>query len=385
MQESASLTSSSPDKTWTETRRGRIVIMASMLGLFVLVFWMAMKSRQMLASRAGLVVDEQYLSFGEVWETEQLDLDLPITNTTKRAIDVTGFLLSCECLEIQPDSLTIPPGETRICHLKLNLLARQDQNIAAATDFAKGGPATTRAYKRVNVKIVPVTAGSTSWQQGWVIHGSVRQMVSFKPAQVSFTESLVKGMRYPSAAVKVAVKVPVENVIVDCDPHMAKFSLERLENSLTEYILRIAPKEELPIGLFAFPIRLRVITGKGETLQSRSLFVRGEVVEDVQAIPSRLYLGSHAIGKAVSETVLLRSNSGSNFEVDGIENENPDVTIKPSGDYRSGGKSFRIVQIITGSGWHQRKVQFIIQHGPGERSQKIKVPLQWSFYVMGKP
>ena len=68
MKESESMASSSPSKPWSETRKGRIVVLTGVAALFVVVFSVAMRSRRMLSEPVPLVVDERYLSFGEVWE-----------------------------------------------------------------------------------------------------------------------------------------------------------------------------------------------------------------------------------------------------------------------------------------------------------------------------
>jgi len=113
MAESENMAISSPSKPWSETRNGRITVAASMVGLFVLVFWLAIRSRQMLTPMPALVVEEQYLSFGEVWEDPAFVWTLPIRNATHEDIEVINFITDCTCGKIEPRSLKIPAQGTR--------------------------------------------------------------------------------------------------------------------------------------------------------------------------------------------------------------------------------------------------------------------------------
>src|SRR5438874_974541 len=92
-------------KTRSPTRGRRKYVLLGLLGLFALVLWLTMKSRQMLAPNPPLVVDEEHLSFGETWEASAFSWTLPIHNTSDDDIDVAEFAVNCVCARIDPPSL----------------------------------------------------------------------------------------------------------------------------------------------------------------------------------------------------------------------------------------------------------------------------------------
>src|SRR5579871_3793323 len=170
----------SPSKAWSETRKGRIAVLAALIGLFVLVFWLAMKSRQLLASEPpSLVVDDGYLWFGEVWEDPEFVWKLPIRNTTDREIHIPGFDASCSCLKIEPSSVLIPAGATEEVRLILNLVKAQRQGNPDGRDFT--------------VAIHPKISRRAASQRAWVVHGIVKTPFSIHPPVVDFEESLTRG------------------------------------------------------------------------------------------------------------------------------------------------------------------------------------------------
>ncbi len=95
-------TSISPVKTWSQTRGGRMVFVACLIGLFCFVYWLTANSRRTLTALPALVADENYLSFGEAWEEPAFPWVVPIRNTTDEPIEIAGFATSCSCGNIEP-------------------------------------------------------------------------------------------------------------------------------------------------------------------------------------------------------------------------------------------------------------------------------------------
>jgi hypothetical protein len=188
MAESGNMTISSSSKPWSETRNGRIAIAAGMVGLFVLVFWQAMKSRQILSEPTALVVDDQYISFGGVWEDPVFIWTLPIRNTTNEEIEIAGFAASCSCVKIQPSSITLPAYGTAQVRLTLNLQSAHNEPDLYGKDF--------------QVAIQPRISKGAGSQVGWVVKGKIKQPFAFDPPVIDFKESLVRGLRLtPGSAI----------------------------------------------------------------------------------------------------------------------------------------------------------------------------------------
>ena len=72
----------------------------------------------------GLMIPTDNLDMGEVWEAKDFSWRLPIRNLSDRTIEIRKFLSSCVCTAIDPPRLSIPPGETVMVNLVLDLMSR---------------------------------------------------------------------------------------------------------------------------------------------------------------------------------------------------------------------------------------------------------------------
>lgn len=77
----------------------------------------------------GLAVQAAALDLGEVWEQRDYVCNLPIRNRIGQDVNVAEFAVSCQCLVVEPRTITIPPGETVTVRLTLNLAERAEKNI----------------------------------------------------------------------------------------------------------------------------------------------------------------------------------------------------------------------------------------------------------------
>lgn len=304
MMDGESVTSSSPSKPWSETRRGRFVIIVGVIGLFVLVFWMAMRSRRMLAPKSALVVDEQYLNFGEVWEDPAFVWGLPIRNTSNHDVEIAGFETSCTCGKIEPSSLTVPAQETAEVRLTLNLLSRYDEPDLTGRDF--------------KVAIQPRIAKRSGAQVGWVVQGKVKQPFAVAPTMVDFEESLIRGQSFAPRSVFVTCALDVVEMTTHCDSPFFTAKVLHDEKNPRGRCLEIQPGKDLPGGRFKQVVRIGAILPSKKVV-SRMIAVKGCVLEEVQAVPTTVVFGGCVLGRVVEETVILQSRAKESFEIQAIE------------------------------------------------------------------
>ncbi len=73
----------------------------------------------------ALSIPESSLNLGIVWATPTFRWQIPITNVSRTNVVVSEFATSCSCTVVNADgeqgSLTIPPGETRMIDLSIDL------------------------------------------------------------------------------------------------------------------------------------------------------------------------------------------------------------------------------------------------------------------------
>lgn len=201
MMESESVASSRSSKPWFETRIGRLVIIVGLTGLFALVFWLARKSRQMVAEPSELEIAEQYLSFGEVWEDEDFIWPIEITNVGKEEVSIIGFDHSCTCAHIIPSHLTIPASGRATAKIHLYLV--NDKSDQKVREFE------TIIRARNNKSVYPIGE--------WKFSGKVRKHFMLSASFLQFEGILTEGKPFVSKAVQIAPEVPIKQFVVACD------------------------------------------------------------------------------------------------------------------------------------------------------------------------
>lgn len=303
MAESENMAVSSPRKPWSETRKGRITAIAGVVGLFVLVFWLAMKSRQMLEAPAALVVDERYLSFGETWEDPVFVWKMPIRNTTDKEIDIAGFDASCSCVSIEPSAVAIAAHGTEEVRLTLNLVKAQRQANLEGEDF--------------KVAIQPRIKRSAGSQIGWVVQGKVKKPFAIESPVVDFGESLVRGELFATRSVEIICAIAGTELLASNDSPFLTVNAIRDSSDPRKHRLEINVHKNVPSGVFNYLVRLKALLPNNITA-SGAVSVVGRVQEDVSLQPEVLAFGAVPIGSHVNGTVLIQSRSGQKFTIEEI-------------------------------------------------------------------
>lgn len=356
MQESESLASSSPSKTWPETRRGRIIILAGMIGLFVLVFWMAMKSRQMIAVPVGLVVSANDLDVGEVWEQGEFQRNLTIRNTTEKEVTIDGFSSSCGCLSIEPSSLTIPSGKEAEVRATLNLTLGD-----------------SRDNMNFEVKITPVLRDLYGQHPPvWIIRGQARRLMKLRPRTISFyANQLVRGQAFPSHTAIATPNIELGSLKAKYPAELATVEVARCTEDNNSFQVNITPRKSLPVGPFRFDVLLEPVR-KDKLLPIVKLPIEGRVMGDVQAIPDSVILGARRVGETATETLTLRSEGGVPLVVRRFCADSTDTQIEPFTVKGVSDHVFRINQHITKLGKQVFSIRFSVTKNGESSTLKVK-------------
>src|SRR5437879_391142 len=106
----------------------------------------------------GLTVAAPNLDIGEVWEAKEFLWTLPIRNRTRQTIQVHDFAVSCACIDFEPRSFRIQPGETVNVHLKFDLTKRLNYHIGMER----------RQFRQA---VWPIVKGRAPPARGWELHG----------------------------------------------------------------------------------------------------------------------------------------------------------------------------------------------------------------------
>jgi len=356
------MASSSPGKTWSETRRGRFVLSVGMFGLFVLVFWMAMKSRGMLAERAALAVDEQYLSFGEVWEDPAFIWSLPIHNGTDNDVEIAGFTKSCcSCATVEPASLTIPARGIAEVRVTLDLRSARVEPDVAARDF--------------KVTVRPWVTRWTGMQAGWTVQGKVKRPFAIDPPLVDFEESLVRGQAFAPRSAVITCGPEVIELTAQCDSPFFAAKVKPDPHNPRRFRLEAQVRKEIPAGPFNQLFRLEGVTRDEHFKPKTVLAVRGTVVEEIHAVPSVLMFGGQRVGTIATDIVLLRSARSEAIKVESLETASPDLVVEGA-QQTVQGKLIRVRQKIVKGGYHESTVRLLASFH-GEAPIAIVLPVSY--------
>lgn len=337
-----------------------MVILAGMLGLFVLVFWLAMKSRRLVAGPPPmLVVDEQKLSFGEVWEDSAFVWILPIRNTTNKDVEIVEFMADCSCGRIEPPSLKIPAHGTRKVHLTLDL---------------RGKASPAKGPNPFRIKLIPVFSGGLH-PRGWEIHGRVRVPAKLTPSSLSFEYLEKQPPRSLSQVVRIKCLCPCEKATPRCDANLATIRVTKDAKQTDEYHLNVSPSPALTVGKHQFAIQVRLEMGDNEQYASVQLPVSVEVKSEYYVVPSLPHWGAVKIGERPTEFFQLRSRSGKDFAVTKIICRTPNVKVVPLHQWYSLSHVYRVECRFSEPGEYIEKVEFFVK-GEGVQSNGKKSELE---------
>lgn len=377
MAESENMTTSSPGKPWSETRTGHIAVAAGILALFVLVFWLAMKSRQMLASPVTLVVDEQYLSFGDVWEDPAFIWTLPIRNTTNETVEIIGFVADCPCGKIEPPSLEIPAHGTKEIRVTLNLRIPYNgtgtQKIHPTDDLSEKS-VNEKHLNRFSIKLAPVFPNRLDRREVWTITGQVRRAGILAPNEVYFGDTLARGMSNVKKKVVLQSKAPVHEVVATCDSTVAKLEVKRQKGNPEKYDIIVNPMMDMKAGPFKGEGKIQLILDSGEQPPPLLLPISGVLLEDIQVKQSPILLGVATIGTTVDESILIYSASDSQFELEQVDVP-AGSKLQVVRQISNGAKQVKLTQEITHRGDQRVSLRFRVRHRRSEPATEILVPV----------
>jgi hypothetical protein len=368
---------------------GGVAVVALLASLcFAVGYWMY-AARANNNRNLGLLVPEEALDFGEVWQDERFRWTLPIENPTGRAVEITDFITRPACPSIEPRKLLIPPGQTGhvTFTIDLSLLCRGQEKLVVRD--------------RV-LNVVPVIPDAIPGQRGWLIRGRARAAVLVDPYQVDYGDNLVDGQPFPTRTVQVrstgfsrpagakppeggttnGAKAPESANASAAAEIIPRYDAARLAVSLRKadrpgaYRLDITPRAALRPGAFESDILFEVAHSGGERIPPTRLRVKGVVKEAVEAIPPKLLCGACAVGQSVSETVVLRATGPKRFDVTAIETSSPATRVTPDGASGPDLKAYRVTQTAVAAEEQAASVTFHLRTETG-RTRDIKVAVEY--------
>jgi hypothetical protein len=315
----------------------------------------------------GLEISPQHLDFGVADDDTVVEWSIPIANTSATEQHITRFVTGCNCIDVIPQSLVIPPSTCCTVTVKLNLVPyRRSRVVAAYRDFKSSLQAVACVGSEAPMPLAP-----------WELTGKVRTILELGRSNVDLGKHSEYSQPIPQQIITVKSLVALRRITAKCTSGRFEAQLARIESDPSSYDLAVKPVGLLPIMRYTFNVTLHVTLGSGKELQRIDIPVTGEVLPDLQCTPSTVTLGARSRGATVEETVTLYSLSGRPFEVvsQAIESDGLTIEVLP---ISQGNRcaSFRLSQKIIRIGGQTGTARFLIR-GEDSRKTELCLPIDY--------
>jgi hypothetical protein len=307
-----------------------------------------------------LVFAEEDLTFGSIPESEQVERELRITNTSAEPVTIERFETSCSCLGVEPTGpLTAQPGEIKALRIKLNA------SIPTGAQLTPDG----LFVEDVTVGAV-VSAGSNPQEERFfaTLRYTVRQTVRFDPPVVQLG---VVSHREPVQVKSTLILLPpIQDVRVLPHPEWVVTATSKGDHQ--REITAIPARPGIP-RVVNDPVQLVPVGNDGKDRPERSLFIRGEIKQDIISTPNDIPLGRVTIGMTAEETFRLTSLTNRRFDVLKLSSEAADVAVSTD---PSDAKLLTVRLTTKDRGAQVRWVSVLVKQDDGSNCE-VRVPIKY--------
>lgn len=307
----------------------------------------------------ALVFAEEDLTFGPIPESEQIERELRLTNTSAEPVTVERFETSCACLRVEPvGRLTLTAGETRTLRIKLNASIPANAKLSSDGLF----------HETVTVDAVVPVAVTITARVRTEVRYTVRQTILFDPPVVSL--GVVSHREPVTVKATLTLRPPIQDVRVLPHPVWAVSVVGKGDGVREVTATPTRPGEPRVVN---DPLQVVPVGSDGQDRPARPLLIRGEVKLDIASTPADIPLGRVKVGTTVEESFRLSSLTGRKFEVlrattDAAEDS---VTVDPTD-----ANQLHLRVRTTASGDQERRVTVTVKQDDGQVCE-VRVPVRY--------
>jgi hypothetical protein len=202
----------------------------------------------------------------------------------------------------------------------------------------------------------------------------VHNPYALAPHAVEFSDTIIKGLPFPSRQVRIRSNVPLRSLTAQSNPDLLDVAIASDQADNDRFHCSLTPRQLLPLGRFRADVLLSGVTRDGSALPPIPFPVAGTVVPDVRAVPHELTAPIAIAGAPESHCMLVRSASGARFSVGDVRSDSADVTVEPEASPIASTHTFRVSIRFSVPGQLRNRLRFAIANENGDRSE-LQVPV----------
>ena len=258
------------------------------------------------SSGSILTVPPELLNFGQVWETDRLELTLPVTNTGPEPVSISSWRTSCDCQNIEPQAAAIESGQTLA--FKVSIRLRPGESTPSFEEI-----------REVRYLISPRIAGQEDEgsDHDWVLRGRVRRFYRVTGDQNTGTRSVL-AQPYPPDRFSISFRVPIQSLVLESDNSLATARVTAETATQDGYCVQLIWNRQIPVGAHEVRLRAQAIDTSGERLPTIAILRHLTVVPDVQFSPATVYLKGSPTERPEDEVASASSITGASFRLLGV-------------------------------------------------------------------
>lgn len=285
-------------------------------------------------------------------------MSIPVRNISTSPQVIKGFDRSCDCVAVEPRSLTLAPGASATIQLVIDLTQSRD----------RGQGKVARPY---SAEIRPILDGAGAAGPVWRITGVVRNGFELSRTFIYLGEVTSSDIPRTSHQIIARGQVPLKRLTARCDPKLATVEVTPPPTGEGEtYLIDITLHEPEKPGRFRVPIDIDGETEGGRLCRARAVVEGVADDNDIAHEPASLVLGVVTNGRPVSGDVVLRSRSNRDFVVRGIECDSDELTVI-HGIALGEGSHFPATYKGETTGPVERRIRFRIEMDDGTEIQEV--------------
>ncbi|HXG09834.1 MAG TPA: DUF1573 domain-containing protein [Gemmataceae bacterium] len=310
-----------------------------------------------------LVIADNELNLGRVYETSAYEHRLRVTNSSDQPVTIIRFEKSCDCLGITPSAgVTLQPHETKTFDIKLRLASQ-----LSSPNHWGGEPL------RVSLSAVYSVQGHGQYSMHWLLNCLVVPTIRLSRSTIHLG---TLSARQPLIEQSLDIEASDEVRWIDCEsprdwaveivPNQARSSPNKFRAILRSHG-KLIPR---PVS---DTLRLTPVSRAGERLPAKELRLVGEIVRDVIAYPREIHHGRQPCGTAATEALQLRSLTNQRFMVKAATSNSGDLEVT-----RMLGEDeiYTLRLRFTKTGPQEVAAEFTIEHDDG-MEYRLVVPVRY--------